>query len=156
MGLIPVFPGNPRQKHQFKVVVDGIDGAWFEKATIPEKESEIDEFNPAGSVRATKFAGRAKIGDCVLEKGVPANEKDLSAWNWLKTAVNTEAGELGLPADYRRDVEVQEVNHVGKPIQVFHMKEAFCSKVAYSDNEGGSSEHIIETLTLTVGDMELV
>ena len=156
MGLIPVFPGNPRQKHQFKVVVDGIDGAWFEKATIPEKESEIDEFNPAGSVRATKFAGRAKIGDCTLEKGVPANEKDLTAWNWLKTAVNTELGELGLPSDYRRDVEIQECNHVGKVIQTYIMKEAFCSKIAWSDNEGGSSEHIIETLTLTVGDMELV
>ncbi len=44
MGIIPVFPGNPRQKHQFIVRIDGFDAAWFEEATIPPVETEIDEF----------------------------------------------------------------------------------------------------------------
>ena len=156
MGLVATFPGNPRQKHQFLVRVDGIDGAWFEKATLPEVELEVDEFNPAGSVRAMKFAGRATIGDCTLEKGIPADKSDLVAWNWLTTATNTLLGELGDPSEYRKTVEVCETDRMGNVIQTYKLKEAFCSKIALSDNEGGSSDHMIETLTLTVGDVEVL
>ena len=155
MGLVATFPGNPRQKHQFLIRVDGIESAWFEKAKIPEVETEVDEFNPAGSVRAMKFAGRAKIGDCTLEKGVMSDKADLAAWKWLTTAVNTLKGELGNPSEYRKTVEICEVNRVGQVIQTYKLKEAFCSKVELSDNEGGSSDHMIETLTLTVGDVEV-
>ena len=42
MGLVATFPGNPRQKHQFLIRVDGIESAWFEKAKIPEVETEVD------------------------------------------------------------------------------------------------------------------
>ena len=155
MGLVPTFKGNPRQKHQFLVRVEGIDGAWFEKATLPTYETEVDEFNPAGSVRPYKYAGRVTIGDCTLEKGTPADESDLSAWYWLTTATNTQTGELGDPSYYRRTVEICETDRMGNVMQTHKLKEAFCSKIEWSDNEGGSSEHMVETLTLTVGDMEV-
>lgn len=155
MGLVPVFPGNPRQKHQFNVLIDGFESAWFEKAQLPEVEVETDEFNPAGSVRATKFAGRAKIGDATLEKGMMADAADLAAWEWLKTAVNTEAGELGDPAKYKKDIEIVHVDRVGRPIQRWTCKGAFVKKVGTSDGEGGSSEHVIETLTLSVDDVQV-
>jgi len=156
MGLVATFPGNPRQKHQFLVRVDGIESAWFEKATLPEKEVEVDEFNPAGSVRPTKFAGRAKFSDCTLEKGMMADGADLTAWNWLTSANDTQAGELGDPSTYRKDIEVCHVDRVGNVIQTWKMKETFCSKISWGDNEGGSSDHVIETLTLTVGDLEVL
>jgi phage tail-like protein len=154
VGVIPVFPGNPRQKHQFIVRVDGFESAWFEKAQIPEVETEIDEFNPAGSVRSTKFAGRAKIGDATLEKGMMADGADLAAWNWLKTAVDTEAGDLGDPGTYKKDIEIAHIDRVGSPIQTWLLKGAFCKKVAIAGNEGGSSDHVVETLTLSVDDVK--
>lgn len=156
MGLVATFTGNPRQKHQFLVRVDGIDGAWFEKAQIPPSQTEIDEFNPAGSIRPMKFAGRVSFGDCTLEKGTPADESDLTAWNWFISAANTKTGELGDPAEYRKTVEICEVDRVGNVIQTYKMKETFCSQIELAQNEGGSSEHMIETLTLTVGDMEVI
>lgn len=155
MGVIPVFPGNPRQKHQFIVRIDGFDAAWFESATIPAVEVEVDEFNPAGSVRATKFAGRAKIEDAVLKKGMASDEADLTAWNWLTSAVNTEAGELGNPTDYRRDIEIIHVDRVGRTMQSWTMKEVWVKKLDWGENSGGSSEHVIETLTLSVGDVKV-
>ena len=156
MGVMPVFPGHPRQGWQFIVRVSGFDAAYFQKATIPEVEVEIDEFNPAGSVRPTKFAGRKKIGDCTLEKGMFCDYGDMAAWQWLTTAVNSLTGDQGHPMNYRRDVEIRHVNNVGVPIQTWILKEAFCSKITWSDNEGGTSEHNVETLTLTVGDVEVV
>ena len=156
MGVMPVFPGHPRQGWQFIVRVNGFDTAYFQKATLPEVETEIDEFNPAGSVRPTKFAGRMTIGDCTLEKGMNSDAADMAAWQWLTTAVNTLSGDQGDPAQYRRDIEICHVNRVGSVIQTWILKEAFCSKVSWSDNEGSSSEHVVETLTLTVGDVEVV
>lgn len=154
MGLVPTFPGNPRQKHQFLVRVDGIESAWFEKAQIPEVEVEIDEFNPAGSVRAHKFGGRVKVGDCTLEKGMMADEADLAAWNWLVSVTDTEKGDLGDPKTYRKDIEIAHIDRVGNPIQTWTLKEAFVKKISWSGNEGGSSEHMIETLVLCVGDVK--
>ena len=155
MGLMPVFPGHLRQGWQFVVRIDGFDAGYFQKATLPEVETEIDEFNPAGSVRATKFAGRMTIGDCTLEKGMTADGVDMAAWQWLTTAVNTLTGDQGDPTDYRKDIEIAHVDRVGNPIQTWLLKEAFCSKISWGDNEGGSSEHVVETLTLTVGDVEV-
>lgn len=143
MGVMPVFPGYPRQGWQFIVRVNGFDTGYFQKATIPEVETEIDEFNPAGSVRPTKFAGRMKIGDCTLEKGMFSDKADMDTWMWLT-------------GQYSRDIEICHVNRVGVVIQTWILKEAFCSKVTWSDDEGSSSDHMVETLTLTVGDVEVV
>lgn len=154
MGIIPVFSGNPRQKHQFIVRVDGFDTAWFEEATIPGVEIETDNFNPAGSVRPTKFAGRANIGDAVLKKGMPSDEADSAAWEWMKTAVNTEAGELGDPKEYKKDIEIVHVDRVGNPMQTWTMEGTFVKKLEWGDNAGSSSEHVIETLTLSVDDVK--
>ena len=143
MGVMPVFPGYPRQGWQFIVRVNGFDTGYFQKATIPEVETEIDEFNPAGSVRPTKFAGRMKIGDCTLEKGMLSDRADMDTWMWLT-------------GQYSRDIEICHVNRVGVVIQTWILKEAFCSKVTWSDDEGSSSDHMVETLTLTVGDVEVV
>ena len=140
---MPVFPGYPRQGWQFIVRVNGFDTGYFQKATIPEVETEIDEFNPAGSVRPTKFAGRMKIGDCTLEKGMFSDKADMDTWMWLT-------------GQYSRDIEICHVNRVGVVIQTWILKEAFCSKVTWSDDEGSSSDHMVETLTLTVGDVEVV
>ena len=38
MGLLPKFPGNPRQGWQWQVLVNGFEAAVFQKATIPEPE----------------------------------------------------------------------------------------------------------------------
>ncbi|MDR3280366.1 MAG: phage tail protein [Synergistaceae bacterium] len=152
MGVIPVFPGNPRQKHQFIARVDGFDTAWFEEATIPSAEHEIDEFNPAGSVRSTKFAGRTTFDDPVLKKGMPSDSGDLVAWNWLTTATNTERGELGDPTVYKKDVEIVHVDRVGSPIQTWTLIGAFVKKIEWGDNSGASSEHVVETITLSIDD----
>ncbi len=155
MGLNPVFPGNPRQGWQFTVRINGFDAAVFQKATPPEISVEVDEFASGGSVRNHKYAGRKTVGECTLEKGMFADKGDLDAWNWLTQAVNSTTGDQGAPSDYWRDVDLCHVNRVGQVIQTWHMTEAFVSQISWSDGEGESSEHMIETLTLTVGDCEV-
>ncbi len=156
MGLLPKFPGHPRQGWQWEVRINGFNAAVFQKVTIPEPEIEIDEFSPGGSVRAEKFAGRISFGDCTLEKGMFADSFDLEAWTWLTSAVNTVTGNQGEPGLYKRDVEIIHVNRVGIPIQIYYLKGAFCSKISWSDNEGETSEHMVETLTLTIEDMTVL
>jgi len=154
LGIIPVFSGNPRQKHQFIVRVDGFDTAWFEEAQIPKVEVETDSFNPAGSVRPTKFAGRRNHDDATLKKGMPSEEADLTAWKWLTDAVNTETGELGDPKVYKKDIEIVHVDRVGNPIQTWTLIGAFIKTIEESGNAGDSSEHVVQTLTISVDDVK--
>lgn len=155
MGARPTFPGNPRQAHEFIVAIDGFDAAYFQRATVPELEIEVDEFNPLGSVRATKFAGRMTVGDCELEKGVPADRADNAAWLWLISATNTKSGDIGNPGDYKRDIELREIDHLGNTMRTWILKGAWVKQLSLSDFEGESSDHMIETLTLSVDDIEM-
>ena len=155
MGARPTFPGNPRQGHEFIVEIDGFEAAYFQRATVPELEIEVDEFNPLGSVRSTKFAGRMTVGDCELEKGVPANKADSAAWQWLISATNTKSGDIGNPGEYKKDIELRETDHVGVTVRTWILKGAWVKQLTLSDFEGESSDHMIETLTLSVDDVEM-
>ena len=95
------------------------------------------------------------IGDCTLEKGMMADGSDLAAWKWLVAAVDTEKGDWGAPSVYKRDIEIAHIDRVGNPIQTWILKGAFCKKIEWSDNEGGSDEHSVETLTLSVDDVKV-
>ena len=154
-GLHPTFSGNPGQKWQWTVKIDGFEAAWFEGCTFPSKELDKDTFNPAGSVRGTNFAGRAVLGDIVLKKGKKADSADSVAYAWLKTACDTQAGDLGDPAVYKRDIDVIRVNRVGTPVEIFACKGAWVQKVELEDGDGNSSDHQIETVTIVIDDYEV-
>lgn len=125
----------------------------FQKVTLPEVSVEVDAFASGGSVRDEKFAGRKTISDCTLEKGMFADNGDMATWNWLTTEVDSNTGNQGLPAAYRKTVVVSHLDRMGRVIQKWTLHEVFVSKVAWSDGEGNKSEHMVETLTLTVGDV---
>ena len=153
MGIMPNCPGNPRQKWQFQVLIDGMVSAYFQSAQIPSCEVEQDTFNPAGSIRPTKFAGRLVYGDATLAKGMPSEYADRDAFNWLTSAANAKTGNAGLPTVYKKDVEIVHLNKVGVPVQRWILHGAYCSKVEWEQNEG-STDHTVETLTLSVDWVE--
>lgn len=153
MGVMPNFPGNPRQKWQFQVLVDGMPVAWFQAATLPTVGVEQDTFNPAGSIRPTKFAGRLTYGDATLAKGMPSENADMAAFNWLTQAANAMTGDAGNPAEYKRDVEIVHLDKKGVVVQSWILHGAYCSQVEWEQNEG-SSDHEVETLTLSVDWVE--
>ena len=156
MGLHPTFPGNPRQKWQWTVSIAGFDAAWFEGCSFPKKELDTDTFNPAGSVRGTKFAGRAQIGQITLKKGIKADNADLAAYTWLKTACDTSAGNLGDPANYKKDIDIYLINRMGVTVETYAVKGAWVKNVEIDDGEGGGSDHMVETITLEIDDFERV
>ncbi|MDR0652351.1 MAG: hypothetical protein LBG12_03490, partial [Synergistaceae bacterium] len=41
-GLVPLFPGNPGQKWQWTIKINGFEAAWFEGCTFPSKELDTD------------------------------------------------------------------------------------------------------------------
>ena len=149
MGIMPVFPGNPRQKWQYAVLVDGLPAAYFQSAQIPACSVEQDTFNPMGSIRPTKFAGRLSYEDCTLAKGMPSEVIDRAAFDWLTQAANPITGDTGLPTEYKREVEILHVNKKGIVVQRWILHGAYCTKVEWEQNEG-SSDHLVETLTLSV------
>jgi hypothetical protein len=47
------------------------------------------------------------------------------------------------------------VDRVGSPVQTWTLKGAFVKKIDWGDNSGGSSEHVVETLALSVDDVKI-
>lgn len=154
MGLHPTFPGNPSQKWQWKIQIDGVDAAWFEGCTLPHKTLAKDTFNPAGSVRPTNFAGRAEISEITLHKGVRSESADLQAYNWLTQACNTQTGDLGDPASYKRDLDICRVNRLGVTVEKHECKGCYVQEVSLDDPDGSSSDHMIENIVIVPDDYE--
>ncbi|CAM2070219.1 Phage tail protein [Sulfidibacter corallicola] len=145
-------PGNmPKglyQRWQFAVEINGFDVALFSKSNLPKTEFEEVTFNPAGSMFPQKLAGRVKFDDITLEKGVLQDGSEQAARDWITAIVDVNAGNGALPSDYMRQVELVQYDRSGSETRRWTLHGAWIKALEYDELEGGSSENLIEKLTL--------
>ena len=118
--------------------------ALFRRATEPKTEFEEVAFAPAGSMRDQKVAGRAKIDDIMLEKGVLPDGSDTAALDWIKQEVDVNAVTGQLPDEYMRDVDIVRYDRAGQGTRRWTLHGAWIRVLEYGDLEGGNTENGIE------------
>ena len=156
MNSAGVTPQSLAQKWQFGVEIAGFSPAYFNKANFPQVEFDEVEFNPAGSLFAQKVAGRAKFTDITLEKGVPQEALETSIFDWVRKCITVAQGVGGVPSDYLRDVDLVEYDRSGNEIKRFRLFNSFIKTAKFGEHEGGSSENVMEEMTLCFQYFDLV
>ena len=136
------------QKRQFRLRIEGFNAALFTKCDIPAYEIEKVSFSAAGNIHDQNFAGRVKFGDITAEKGMVVDGADMNVWNWLKQAANAESNELGLPSAYKKTVELERLDRRGEVLERWIPNGAWCQKGEGDAFEGGSSDAMIEKMTI--------
>jgi len=152
MNKASVQPQSLMQKWQFGIEIGGLEKAWayFTKTDFPEIEFDEVEFNPAGSMFATKSAGRAKFNDITMEKGVPQDAGDLedSILNWVKLCITAAAMTGGVPKQYMKDIDLVRYDRQGNPIKRFRLYGAWVKSAKFGEGEGSSSDNEMESMTI--------
>lgn len=160
MNSAGVTPANLAQKWQFEVQVAGFKAALFSKSDLPEMEFDEVTFAPGGSMFDQKVAGRAKFNDITLEKGVPQDNVELDIMAWIRQCITVNAaggaGSIGgfpiadaAAGGYLRDVDIVVYDRHGAKVRTFTLYGAWVKSYKPGDLEGGSSDNIIESMTLT-------
>lgn len=144
------------QKWQFGIEIAGFNSAYFEKATFPEIEFEETTFNPAGSAFPQKVAGRASFKDITLEKGVPQDIDDNALINWIKACMDFKTGTGGFPSEYMKDIDLVQYDRKGNEVKRFRLYGAWVKNAKFGEVEGGSSDNVIETITITYQYFDIV
>lgn len=145
-------PGNmPQglyQRWQFAIEINGFDLALFSKSSLPKTDFEVTSFNPAGSMFPQKLAGRVSFDDITLEKGVLQDGSERAALDWLQAQIDVNSQTGKLPEEYMRDVDLVQYDRQGNETRRWTLHQAWIKTLEYDDLEGGSSENLIEKITL--------
>lgn len=129
---------DPLQKFKFRVNIQGVPtGMGFQKVSGLSSETEVIEYFEAGFTHAHKLAGREKVGDIVLEKGMYAS-KDMEDL-YKKTLTDP---------SFRGTMNIEIMDKLGNVARSYTLAEAWASKWESSDLDATSSDVAIEKVTL--------
>ena len=149
-------PKSLYQNWQFAIQVNGFDVALFRKGTDPgpalseAERTEFEEmaFAPAGPMFDQKVAGRVKLDDVTLEKGILQDGSDTVALDWIKQEVDVNEVTGQLPDEYMRDIDIVRYDRSGKETRRWTLHGAWVKVLECDDLEGGNTENSIEKLTV--------
>ena len=138
---------NTVKTFNFAIEADGLDQFLVQEMTIPEVEiASVQHFT---SNSATKTAGLVSVSDLEATKIKLSDAADNWAWDWLNTAQNHVVGTGALPADYKRNIVVREMNAAGRTVNRWILYGCWVRKVATSTHNRAASENVLETVTFS-------
>lgn len=159
MNSAGVTPANLAQKWQFDVFIAGYRVGKFTKADLPKMEFKKVEHAVGGSAFDQKAAGRAEFKDVSLENGVAQDNPELDLMEWIRSIIQFNAtGGLGsvggfpIPSTqalgYMRDVDIVVYKRNGAKLKTYTLYGAWPCDSDFGELEGGSSDNVIEKMTL--------
>ena len=126
--------------------MDGLPFGYAQKCNIPEQS--FNEVTHGGDEKDVKTAGRRAVGDITIEKLMPGNDPDNFATDWFQAQVDTP------PSEHCRDFYII---HYGFNRQTvigrWLVLGAWVKSIKYADNEKGSDDNMVETMTLACLDV---
>jgi phage tail-like protein len=140
-GLGPTQPNDAITAARFSLTIDGVEIAAFS-----ELQGITSEVEPVELMESTdkeivlkKLPGKTKPATLVLKRGKNAS---LELWAWHEAVLS------GNIVAARKSCSLIMYNTDGKPVARYHLEHAWPSKLEIGALKAGSSEVLMETVTL--------
>lgn len=140
---------DPLKNFRFLVYVDGFARAGFSACSKLESSTEDIKYREGGdNTSPKKSAGLTDFANITLKRGVIIDEAQNDFYNWMTEVHDVQS--KGIAArDYRRDIEIVEVERGGLVVVRWRVVNAFPVRfLAMSDLEGLGNDSVIEELEL--------
>ncbi|BCB88706.1 phage tail protein [Phytohabitans suffuscus] len=140
-GLSPNQPQDALTAARFSITIDGYEIASFSELSGITTEVEPVEFIQSSDKELVykKLPGKSKPPTIVLRRGKTSG---MELWAWHETVLN------GRIAEARRSASLVMYNFDGIPVARYHMFHAWPSKLEIGALKAGSSEVLMETVTI--------
>lgn len=147
------YVGHPIKAFQFIIEIDGLEQ--FEAQTVEVADVEIEATEHGDTNYSVKTPGRVTVGDVVIGKLKPMPSTDLWAWNWLMAAQNPMTGGGALAMDVKQLVTIREMDSTGTiVVNTTYYHGAWVKGISHSGHDRMSSDNIIESITLSVDQVQ--
>ena len=145
---------NPRKVFNFKVEIEGLDQFEVQEFKLPD--IEIEKTSHGDGNKTVHTPGMIKVGEAELKKLRDLPNSDKWAIDWLYQAQNPSTGSGGLPSTIKKTVIIRELSTDGiTTANKWTLYGCWPSKISMSNFTKGSSDNIIETVTLCVDTVEV-
>ncbi len=144
--------GTPRNffdKFKFRIEIDGITYAGFQKCSELSVEVAKIEHWEGGSLTPDKSPGRITFSDITLEQGAT---NDLELWQWFEQVADASAGLGGRGQSgtlYKRNLEIIQLDRADEILQRYRVVQAWPTKAVLGEWDNTSDEKVIHSVTLT-------
>ena len=141
---------DPFTGFSFGLEITGKLAGYFTNCSGIGSETEIVEHkvvDPAGRSIIQKIPGRLKFTDVTLKRGVTSN-KDI--WDWRQEVVD------GKIVGARRNCSIIAYDEAFKEVARWNFENAWPSKVTGPEMDAGSTNYMIEEVTIVHEGMERV
>lgn len=147
-GTVEVFHLKPK----FLVKIDGFTSAQFAKCSALEAEIEVAKYRQGGQMNETKLPVLVTFSDVTLERG---STKDKDFYNWFREAANAATGTGLVEPNFRRTVDIVQLDRDNKALQRWRLFRAFPQKFTAGEWDNNSAEVNMQMLTIAYEYFEL-
>lgn len=146
--------GKPRIRHDkyaFRVEVEGVGFAGFQKCSEIKCEVATQETWEGGAVLPEKTPGRGKWNPVTLERGATM---DLDLFLWFQTVVASAAGIGGPTPSYERDVDIVQRDRDGTTLMHWRLFRAWPKAFSAGEWDNASDDKRMESVELEFAHAE--
>lgn len=128
-----------RPSYRFKLEFDGLQQAYFQKASGLVAKVTVRKYDDGGDVLPTKLAGKMEFDDLQLEYGAT---KNLEMWKWLAAARTGAA--------LKKSGAVIQLDETGKEVERWNILGAFPVEFTAGEWDATSTDgNTIRKVTIT-------
>ena len=135
-------PSDAISASRFSLTIDGYEIATFNKLLGISSEAEASEYweTSGDNVTVNKLPGKFKPPSITLKRSANGS---LELWSWHESV---RTGQMNAA---RRSASLTMFNSEGKPVAKYWLEKAWPSKVELVGVKAGSTNALVETVTLT-------
>ena len=135
---------NYYSRFRFKVEIDGIPRAGFQKVEGLEQSVEVNVHRESNSILPHKSPGLFETEDLTLEFGA-TNDKEI--WDWFMLAVDPESGQVAKDG-YKKDISIVQLDDQGNEVERWNVFGAWPFRFRPGEWDATSGEKTIRRLQL--------
>jgi phage tail-like protein len=142
------------KKFKFRVEIDGITYAGFQKCSELSIEIAKVEHFEGGVLIPNKSLGRVTVPDITLERG---QTDDRELWNWFEDSVRVASGfgGTGLPDSlYKRNFDIVQLDRDDTVLERWAVTNAMPIKFSVGEWDNTSDDNQIMSITLAIDYFE--
>jgi phage tail-like protein len=141
------------KKFKFRVEIDGVTRAAFQKCSPIDIEAANVEYKEGGRLHPHNAPGTVKFAEITLERGAC---DDFDLYNLFKNTYDAAAGTGQETPDIYISGDIVQMDRKGKDVERYTFRDAYCRKFSSGDWDNNADEVRIEQIILVPDMVERV
>src|SRR5690606_19768490 len=126
-------------RFRYRVEIDGITRAGFQRVTGLEQGVEVIEHRESNSHLPNKSPGHFSTETLMLECGARGDQE---IWNWFRQTIDPETGRAAQEG-YKRDISIVQLNDAGQEVERWNVVGAWPTRFSPGEYDATSNEKTI-------------